>query len=69
MADTDESSEQADGSPGGASSWPTPKMRVGVALRKLWEAGLLGGIPAVAMDRLHLFPESYEFYDAIKSYY
>lgn len=40
-----------------------------VALHKLWGAGALGDVPVVTMDTLHLFPESYEFYGTIKSYY
>lgn len=40
-----------------------------VALHLLWRSRLTEDVPVITMDTLHLFPESYEFYETIRSYY
>ena len=40
-----------------------------VILHLLSEMKMLNDVPVVTMDTLHLFPESYDFYETIKEYY
>mmetsp|Transcript_43053 Transcript_43053/g.79867 ORF Transcript_43053/g.79867 Transcript_43053/m.79867 type:complete len:340 (-) Transcript_43053:120-1139(-) len=40
-----------------------------VILHKMSQLGILGAIPTVSLDTLHLFPETYDFIDRVQSHF